>query len=59
MLAKEKLNERQIRNIITLARQLTDEGGVGMRYSHLEEVIEISSSFNKEFNRLKSQEMRN
>jgi SpoVK/Ycf46/Vps4 family AAA+-type ATPase len=58
-LATKQLNGRQIRNIITLARQLAHEEGVGMRYSHLQEVIDITSSFDKDLKMLRDQEMQN
>lgn len=46
-LAKEELNGRQIRNIITTARQLATFRNEQMKYQHLKHVIEVSSKFDK------------
>lgn len=44
-LAKHELNGRQIRNVITTARQLAVSRNELMRYRHLEHVIKVSSKF--------------
>lgn len=46
-LAKEELNGRQIRNIITTARQLATFRNEQMKYQYLKHVIEVSSQFDK------------
>ncbi|ETS84852.1 hypothetical protein PFICI_02877 [Pestalotiopsis fici W106-1] len=46
-LAKHELNGRQIRNVITTARQLAVSRNELMRYKHLEHVIKVSSKFDK------------
>ncbi|KAK8103694.1 uncharacterized protein PG998_010727 [Apiospora kogelbergensis] len=44
-LAKQDLNGRQIRNIITTARQLATFRNTQMRYEHLQHVIAVSGKF--------------
>jgi SpoVK/Ycf46/Vps4 family AAA+-type ATPase len=46
-LAKYPLNGRQIRNVITTARQLATFRGKDMSYEHLKHVIKVSSKFDK------------
>ncbi|KAK6863622.1 hypothetical protein PG995_000150 [Apiospora arundinis] len=44
-LAKHELNGRQIRNVITTARQLATFRNTPMRYEHLQHVISVSGKF--------------
>ncbi|KAK8038646.1 hypothetical protein PG993_007057 [Apiospora rasikravindrae] len=44
-LAKEDLNGRQIRNVITTARQLATFRKTKMRYEHLQHVMSVSGKF--------------
>ncbi|KAI0117971.1 P-loop containing nucleoside triphosphate hydrolase protein [Nemania sp. FL0031] len=46
-LAEFELNGRQIRNVITAARQYANFKGVAMNYEHLKHVITVSSKFEK------------
>ncbi|KAF5700153.1 AAA family ATPase [Fusarium mundagurra] len=46
-LAEEQMNGRQIRNVITTARQLAKFKGERMMYRHLEHVVRISRKFDK------------
>ncbi|KAF3006997.1 hypothetical protein E8E14_007964 [Neopestalotiopsis sp. 37M] len=46
-LAKHELNGRQIRNVITTARQLAVSRNQAMGYKHLDHVIKVSSKFDK------------
>ncbi|KAI0892764.1 AAA family ATPase [Annulohypoxylon nitens] len=46
-LAKHELNGRQIRNVITTARQLAISRNQPMRFKHLEHVIKVSSKFDE------------
>ncbi|GKU09061.1 unnamed protein product [Fusarium langsethiae] len=46
-LAEEQMNGRQIRNAITMARQLAKFKDGSMTYKHLEHVIKISRKFDK------------
>lgn len=46
-LSQHELNGRQIRNIITTARQLTKFRGQILKHTQLEEVIEVSGKFDK------------
>ncbi|KAJ6007819.1 hypothetical protein N7540_011795 [Penicillium herquei] len=52
-LKHEKLNGRQIRNVITTARQYAKWRKVELRYEHLKDVIEISGRFCTYLDRLK------
>ena len=44
-LAKQDMNGRQIRNAITIARQLAQYRGQKFCYEHLNDVIEVSGKF--------------
>ncbi|KAK8114658.1 hypothetical protein PG999_006727 [Apiospora kogelbergensis] len=51
-LAKKDLNGRQIRNVITAARQLAKSRQTPMQSTHLKHVIEVSSKFDKYLKKL-------
>ncbi|KAK7977186.1 hypothetical protein PG988_004676 [Apiospora saccharicola] len=51
-LAKHDLNGRQIRNVITTARQLATFRNTKMRYEHLQHVIAVSSKFDSYLKKL-------
>jgi SpoVK/Ycf46/Vps4 family AAA+-type ATPase len=46
-LAKEEMNGRQIRNVITTARQLANYENLPLSYSHLKRVMKILNKFEK------------
>lgn len=46
-LKEEKMNGRQIRNVITTARQYAEWKGSTLTYEHLRDVIEVSGRFDK------------
>ncbi|KAJ9658264.1 hypothetical protein H2198_003837 [Neophaeococcomyces mojaviensis] len=46
-LSKEEMNGREIRNVITTARQYAEYMGTTLIYDHLKDVIEISGRFDK------------
>ncbi|KAK8133590.1 hypothetical protein PG984_005602 [Apiospora sp. TS-2023a] len=51
-LARQDLNGRQIRNVITTARQLATFRNTKMRYEHLKHVMSVSSKFDTYLKRL-------
>ncbi|KAK7921482.1 hypothetical protein PG985_009504 [Apiospora marii] len=51
-LAKQDLNGRQIRNVITTARQLATFRNTKMRYEHLQHVMSVSSKFDNYLKKL-------
>lgn len=46
-LKEEKMNGRQIRNVITTARQYTEWKNTKLTYEHLSDVIDVSGRFDK------------
>ena len=51
-LKEEKMNGRQIRNVITTARQYAEWKGSMLTYKHLSDVIEVSGRFDKYLDQL-------
>jgi hypothetical protein len=52
-LAKYKINGRQIRNVLLTARQLALHRQENLEWSHLQQVLKLSDSFNKYLNEVK------
>jgi SpoVK/Ycf46/Vps4 family AAA+-type ATPase len=52
ILKEEKLNGRQIRNVITTARQYAKWKGTTLTYEHLKEVIRVSGRFDDYLDKL-------
>lgn len=52
-LAKFEMNGRQIRNVITTARQYTEWKGKMLNYEYLKDVIEISGKFDTYLTKLR------
>jgi hypothetical protein len=52
-LSKEPMNGREIRNAITIARQLAEFRGQRFQYSHLKHAMNVGSRFSKYLNDLR------